>query len=534
MAGMVVAPQPRAVEEGVGVLREGGNAVDAALTAALVQGVIDFQMCGLGGFGTFQVFLADSARHEVIDFHGTAGSRVSPDMWRDLFLGDARPDQGYWIEGLLNDVGYGAITTPGTLAGFQEIWRRYGTRSWKELFGPAIRLAAEGFPVTAELRSFWVREESTPARADGYHRLTWTPEARRVYTRGGEVYRQGETLVQLDLARTLERVADEGSDLFYRGEIAEQIDRDFEANGGYVTAEDLAAYQAVHGEPVRVTYRGYEVLSSPPPGGGVTVLQVLKILEAYDLAALGHNSADYIYLVARAMGAAFADRAREMGDPRFVEVPVDDMLSDERAARWRRRLDSGDPIEVAKLAVEAPTTTHVSVLDRRGNAVAMTHSLGSSAGVVTPGLGFMFNNCMNSFDPIPGGPNDIRPGKARITGMAPTIVTRQGRPHLILGAPGGPRIMNGVLQTILNSLDFAMTPVEAVSAARFDCQGEHVDLENRITLEVEDELSRRGLRTERHHAAYEPYFSLVQLIRVEGDRARGGADPRRGGLALEA
>src|SRR6266540_4316976 len=232
MAGMVVAPQPRAVEEGVGVLREGGNAVDAALTAALVQGVIDFQMCGLGGFGTFQVFLAASARHEVIDFHGTAGSRVSPDMWRDLFLGDARPDQGYWIEGLLNDVGYGAITTPGTVAGFQEIWRRYGTRSWKELFGPAIRLAAEGFPVTAELRSFWVREESTPARADGYHRLAWT----------------------------LERVADEGSDLFYRGEIAEQIDRDFEANGGYVTAEDLAAYQAVHGEPVRVKYSDYEVL----------------------------------------------------------------------------------------------------------------------------------------------------------------------------------------------------------------------------------------------------------------------------------
>ena len=180
MIGMVVAPQPLAVEEGVRVLRDGGNAVDAALTAALVQGVVDFQMCGLGGFGSFHVYLAESGRHEIVDFHGTAGGRVTPDMWRDLFRGDARPDQGYWVEGLLNDVGHTAVTTPGVVAGFHVAQTRYGTRPWKDLFGPAIRWAAEGFPVTEKLRSFLLRVESMPVRAAGYRWLTWTPDARRV------------------------------------------------------------------------------------------------------------------------------------------------------------------------------------------------------------------------------------------------------------------------------------------------------------------------------------------------------------------
>jgi gamma-glutamyltranspeptidase / glutathione hydrolase len=520
--GMVVCPQPEAAEAGRAVLRAGGNAVDAAVATALVQGVIDPMMCGIGGAGVMLVHSPDRGRQEVIEFYARAGSGVRADQWQHLFLREAADRYGYVLEGWVNDCGYGSVGVPGTVAGLAEALRRHGTISWADAIRPGLEAARRGMQVTGNVRNFWVTDYG-PDVAPSDRRIQWTPESRRIYTRDGRLYAVGETIQNPDLARTYERLAEAGPEDFYRGEIAAATVADFGANGGSIRAEDLAGYAPRVSEPVAGSYRGRRLVVPGPPAGGMTLLQMLNYLEGFDLAAAGWPSVDGALRRVEAMGWAMAEREQHLADPLFTSVPVAELTAKEYAA-------------AARGLHESPTTTHVCVMDGAGGAVSLTHTLGSSSGVVTPGLGFTWNNYLNCFDPRPGSVNSLAPGKTRVTMMVPSMLLDAGRPSVVLGAPGGTRIVNGVLQTLVNLVDHGMAPLEAVAAPRVDFQGETVQAEQRIPGEVLDALRGRGLRVNRRPVSYDSYFSRVQVIQVgAGGALNGASDPRGdGGIALTA
>ena len=523
MSAMIVCPQPVAAEAGREVLRAGGNAVDAAVTTALVQGVIDPMMCGIGGSGVMLVHLAGGTpRQEVIEFYARAGSGVREDQWEHLFLREAADRYGYVLEGWVNDCGYQSVGVPGTVAGLAAALRRHGTISWADAIRPGLEAARRGMEVTGNVRTFWTTDYG-PDVAASVARIQWTAEAARIYTRGGQLYALGETVANPDLARTYDRLASAGPEDFYRGEIAAAIAADFAANGGFISREDLAGYEPRVVAPVLGSYRGRRLVVPGPPAGGMTLLMMLNYLEGVDLTGCAWPSPEAARHRVDAMGWATAEREEHLADPLFTPVPVASLTAKEYAAAARGAHDS-------------PTTTHVCVVDGAGNAVSMTHTLGSSSGVVTPGLGFNWNNYLNCFDPRPGRINSLAPGKTRVTMMVPTMMMAGDRPEVVLGAPGGTRIVNGVLQTLLNLVDHGMTPLEAVAAPRVDFQGETVQAEQRIPSDVVEALRARGYRVHRRPGSYEGYFSRVQVIHVGADGTlRGASDPRGdGGIALQA
>jgi gamma-glutamyltranspeptidase / glutathione hydrolase len=531
MRGTVVAPQTLAAEAGARVLMEGGNAIDAAVTTAFAQMIVDPMNAGVAGFGVATVRTADG-RIEVIDFNGTAGSRATPDMWQDIVIEQDWTGYGFHIEGNLNDRGYQAIMTPGTVAGLATLLDTYGTISWSRAIEPAIGLARDGFPVYAALWQLW----NTPRAGlfgNAIERLQTTEASRNIYFPDGvSTPAPGDILRNPDYGDTLERLAAAGPDDFYTGELASRMTEDLEANGAFVTADDLANYRVRRVEPVQTTYREYDVFTNPPAGGGLCLAEILNILEHRDIAALGLNSVDYIDFVARAMQAGFHDWYSQVGDPEFIDVPVDRLRSKQHAAAWYERIRSGERIHVP-LHRESPGTTNVTVADESGNVIALTHSLGSASGVVTPGLGFLYNNIMNAADPIPGKPNSIAAGKSRITGMCPTIVMRGDSPVLVLGAPGGTRIITGVLQGLLNVVDHGLRPQEAVDVARFDCQSQILDCEARIPSWTRDALAERSFTINPNSATYGA-FARVQAITIDPDTGAmlGGSDPRGGGAVF--
>ena len=525
--GMVSAPQAIAVEEGAKVLQNGGNAMDAAVTTAFVQGVVDRTNCGVGGFGMMNVYIAETGEEMMLDFHGKAGSKVVPDMWKDIIIQENPSGYGYTIEGGVNEKGYTSITTPGTISGLHGGLTRYGTISWAEAIQPALELARDGFEVSQATAKTWT--SAPEGQTSPWIKIKDVPET------GGAV------IANKDMAETFRKLAEGGQDIFYRGEIAERIAADMEANGGFVTLKDLNDYRTTISEPLKIDYRGYTIATNAPPGGGLTIIQALNILEEYHLAKMGHNSAEYIYIVSMAMKAAFADWANYLGDRAFVDIPMGWLMSKERAYEWKKKIDSGESITIPRWRPkESPDTTHVSVMDSAGNAVALTHSLGASAGVVTPpsssgqaGLGFYYNNCMNCFNPVPGKPNSILPGKSRLTGMSPTIVKKDGKPFFVVGSPGGTRIVTGNLQSILNVIDHKMSATEAVFAARFDCQSDVIDAQARIPLSICEQVRAKGHPIRRTFSSFGG-VALVHGILVNSEKGilEGGADPAGGGMAL--
>lgn len=533
MPAMIVAPQPLAVEEGAKVLAAGGNAFDAALACAAVQFVVSPHSCGIGGYLIMNCWLAGGRGSQpIVDAPALAGACVSPEMWSKAVIGANPRGWGFYLKDRVNDEGYQSICTPGMVRGMQLIHDRWCSRPWAELLAPAIRTAEEGFIVGGELAEGWKRK---PARAEDsslFAKLHVTPDARRIYLKpDGSAYDAGERLRNPDYARTLRRLAEHGAEDFYRGGLAAEITADLAAHDSWVTAGDLADYRVREEPAATTTYRDYSITASQPPHGGPTLAAILNILEGYDLAAMTHNSPEYIYLVSMAMKAAFADRNRLLGDPHFVDLDLKRMVSKQRAAEWRKKIDSGAPIEVPQIQPGSPSTTQVTVIDRQGNCVSLTHSLGSSSGVISPNLGFMFNNSMINFYPYPGHPNSIAPGKGRTTGMTPTIVLRDGRPVLALGAPGATRIVTAVLQTILNRLDFGMSIAEAVLAPRFDCQGDAITCHARIPEYVCAEVRKQ------HAIDRLPYshgeMALVHAIAIgEDGKLEGAADAGTDGMPL--
>jgi len=334
-----------------------------------------------------------------------------------------------------------------------------------------------------------------------------------------------------DLARTLRRIAEDGAAIFYSGAIAETIAEDMARNGGLLGFDDLRNYRTTRCDPLRGSYRGLEIATSQPPGGGVMLLEMLNMLECFDLAALGHNTPDYIRIVAEAMKRATADKDRFVGDPAFVEVPLGRLLDKGYARDMAASIRAGEKAAVERLGGgEAKNTTHISVIDEDGNAVSMTHSLGMPSGVITEGLGFMYNGCMGVFDPRPGRAGSLAPGKSRFSSICPSIVFRDGKPFLVIGAPGGTQIAMGVLQAILNIVDFSMSISEAVAAPRFSATSDLIDVSNRIPASATRALEAQGYGIVRSYLSYA--FAAVHGIKIEDGRWSGGADPSHDGMAL--
>ena len=524
---IIVCPQPLAAEIGLEVMRRGGNAVDAAVTCAFVQGVIDPQMCGIGGCG---VMLVHSAKEgdALLEFYATAGARAKEDQWRDIFIREAADRYGYVLDGFVNDVGYQSVGVPGTVAGLYEALTRFGTISWEQAIEPAIPIAREGFPVTGYMHGYWTTDYG-PDVVPNRQRIQATPAAKAIYTHDGELYAIGELMVQKDYATTLGRLAHEGPDVFYKGEIADNMAADFAANGGFITKEDLEGYRVNVTEPLRGSYRGLQVVAAGPPAGGLTLMQMLNFLEGYDLGAHGWPSTEAARLLVEAMAWAVADRELHVSDPRFNNIPIGALADKEYAAKAREVVAAGSRVH------DRSDTTQVCVVDDAGNAVSLTHTLGSASGVVTPGLGFGYNDYMNCFDPRPGHPNSVSPGKTRVTMMTPTFVFDRGRLRVCVGAPGGTKIVTGVLQVLVNVLDHEMSPVEAVSAPRVDFQGDIVQVEARIPRVVCEGLEQLGYTVNRRTLNYDSYFSRPQVIVGEPDGyLHGASDPRKDGGAAYA
>ena len=536
MNGAITAPQPEAAEAGADVLRDGGNAVDAAVACALAQTAVDPLMCGLAGFGTMHVFLPGegSGTHRVLDFHGRAPLAARPDMWAGLVRGEAEDGFGFLLEGAVNEIGYQSVTTPMTLRAFDAALERFGSRKLPDLLAPAIEYCEDGFQVRPHVSAWW-NEGAVWGRIAHTEYLTRFETTRKIYLRpDGRIPRVGDSLRNPDMGRTCRRIAEHGAQDFYCGGIADRIVADMARGGGLLSAEDLARAAPDETEPLWGSYRGFPVATNGPPGGGVMVLEMLNILENFDLAAMGHDSPEYIATVSEAMKIATVDKDTRIGDPRFFATPLAELISKEYGARMAERIRGGGKTHVPRLNAgsgESKGTTHVCVVDGAGNCVSLTHSLGRPSGVVTEGLGFMYNGCMGVFDPRPGRAGSLAPGKARFTAMCPTMVFDDEGPWYVVGAPGGTYITMGVLQAILNAVDFGMSAQESVAAPRFCTVSDTIDLTNRVLRRTERALRDMGYPVRRSPLSFS-FAGVHALRRSAASGWEGGADPGRDGMAL--
>jgi gamma-glutamyltranspeptidase/glutathione hydrolase len=512
--GMVSSQQWIASEVGADVLSRGGNAVDAAIATGFALAVTHPTAGNIGG-GGFMVIRFPNGHTTAIDFREKAPLAAHPEMWLDE-TGEYSSERHHRS--------HLAVGVPGTVAGFDKAHRLYGRADWSDLVDPAVDLAAEGFELSEALAGSIERFAGrTPYEA-----------SIQAFTNGGRPYGQGETWRQPDLARSLERIRDAGRDGFYRGETARLIAEEMQRGGGLITEEDLDRYEARERTPIEGTYRGYDIVSMPPPSsGGVAIVTMLNILEAYDLGAMGHNTPTYVHHVAEAMRRAFRDRAEYLADSDFADVPVHRLTSKEHATKLRRSLDPerasiSHPSDVAMMP-ESPETTHYSVVDADGMAVSVTYTLesGYGSGIVVPGAGFLLNNEMGDFNAGPGltnangligtRPNLARPEQRMLSSMSPSIVAKDGELVAVVGTPGGRTIINTTLQLILNLIDFEMGIQAAVDAPRIH----HQWLPDRIRLEGEgfsDEVVRE----------LEELGHRVQMGGRQGSANSIGIDPDTG------
>jgi len=502
--------------------------MDAAIATAVAQAVTNPMLVGIGGGGMLNAFSASrGGRHECIYFGGVAGVKAVPGCYE--YIGQTGKVTGYQVKNDENQVGYKAAMVPGLFRGLYTAFIRHGSGrvSWSDCLQPAIRFAREGFQVDNYVYQFW-KPGGITGDKEIDAKLHATPDCERIYLKDGRVYQPDEVLVQAEQAKVIERVAREGPDVFYSGAIGRKMARDFARHGGLITYEDLVTYQPLIQAPVRSTYRGYEVTADPPPACGVLVLEMLNVLERYDVKELGWNTPAYLSILSRIMYLVFHDRARFMGDPRFVDVPVERLVSKDYAAQLDDMIKRKADLKVDPYAQPASEgTTHVSVMDTEGNAVGITHSLGSGSGAVTPGLGFMHNNHMSMFDPRPGYPNSLAPGKIPVTGGSPTIVLKDGKPFLVVGSPAGARKATGIVQTIVNVIDFGMDAQTAVSVKRIHAE----DAPGQIIVEPDfpDETAT-ALEKLGHTVVRSPYTARMALVVQDPatGRLEGGADPRSG------
>jgi gamma-glutamyltranspeptidase/glutathione hydrolase len=522
--GMVVSEHWLASEVGRDVLAAGGNAVDAAIATGFALAVTHPSAGNIGG-GGFMVIRFPNGTTTALDFREKAPLKAQPDMWLD--------ETGKYSSRIHHN-SLLSVGVPGTVAGFDKAHHLYGSLPWERLVYPAVAIADDGFAVSEGL-------------ARGLQRLTTRegahPATVAAFSKNGAPYAVGDTLRQPDLAKTLTRIMLNRRDGFYRGETARLVAEEMRKGGGLITEADLELYQARERAPLRGSYRGYEVVTMPPPSsGGVGLLTMLNILEGYDVAAMGHNTAPYLHHVAESMRRAFRDRAEYVADPDFVDVPVQRLISKEHANDLRRSIDDrkasvSAPSDIAQ-GYESPETTHYSVVDANGMAVSVTYTLegGYGVGVVVPGAGFLLNNEMGDFNAGPGltdesgligtTPNLARPEQRMLSSMTPSILAKDGKLVAVVGSPGGRTIINTVLQVVMNVVDFGMNIQEAVNAPRIH----HQWLPDRIRIEENgtSEATLEALRGMGHTAEMGGQQGLAHSIMIDsrtGDRL-GAADPR--------
>lgn len=479
--GMVVSQNALASEAGAQVLREGGNAIDAAVATAFALAVTHPTAGNIGG-GGFLIHRPAKGDAQTYDFREKAPAAAHPEMWLD-------EAGNYDYE--KHHSSHLAVGVPGTVAGLYLAWQDGGTLPWARLVAPAIALARDGFTVTHGL--------ARSLNTTGMRRFEPYPASVAQFTKDGTPYEAGDRLVQRDLAATLQRIAEAGPKGFYEGETADLLVKEMAANGGIITHDDLKAYEAVRRAPILGSYRGYEIIGMPPPSsGGVTMVQMLNVLEGYDLSASGFGSARTLHLMTEAMRRGYANRARYLGDPDFnPDMPLMELLSKDYADLLRGSIDEStasvsDPGSFT-WGYESPETTHFSVVDGARNAVSVTYTLEYSygSGIVVPGAGFLLNNEMGDFNGKPGltdtrgligtPPNVAEPGKRMLSSMSPTIVAKDGALFMVTGSPGGRTIINTTLQTILNVVDHGMNAQAAVDAGRIH----HQWLPDRISYEAQ-------------------------------------------------
>jgi gamma-glutamyltranspeptidase / glutathione hydrolase len=540
--GMVAAKHPIAAGVGADVLASGGNAVDAAVAAAFAVGVVEPFMSGIGGGGFIVAHLPERRESVVVDYSMIAPRRATPEMYRVL----GGSDRGLFgwpaVEDVANIVGHRAVAVPGTVAGLAMALERYGTIPLPEALAPAIRLAEEGFPVN------W---HTTLYVAIDLPNLTRFAATRDIFTVDGNppsplpgVMRP---LRQPDLAGVLRAIAENGPDIFYAGWIAEAIVGEMAASGGLIDLEDLGGYRARILEPLVGSYRGRDVLTTPGASGGPTVLETLNLMERAPLGEMEHNSPEALHVIADACRQAFVDRFAYLADPEFVPVPVDALVSKAYAAeissrfkpgRARSEVTAGSRERLAvdhDLAVSEPgygrlpmTTTHLSVMDRAGNAVSLTQTLLSGWGsrVTVPGTGILLNNGMMWFDPEPGRPNSVAGGKRPLANMAPVVMLEDGESFLSLGAMGGRRILNAVPQIASAVIDQGMGIQQAITSPRIDCSTPVVEASSRIDARTLETLESMGypIRPVEEDVLSFEFGSPVGVLRRAGQLS-GGANP---------
>jgi gamma-glutamyltranspeptidase/glutathione hydrolase len=527
--GAIAAVESEGALAGAAVLALGGNAADAAIAAAFAQSVVDPMRCSIGGGAHVLYYDAATKQGVTIDAGGVAPRGATATM----FTLESQWENAYVVAGGLNRWGYRAQVVPGFVAGMQRLFDEFGSTrvTWRQLLEPAIRLAAEGFAVHPHLYAEW-RPESVASNASvlsgsGYAALSYTEESRRIFLHeDGSVYRIGEVLLQLDLARVLESIAEEGADAFYRGEIAERIAEDFAANDGLLSLDDLHAFAPVVEPPVECAFGEYRVLTESAPSVGPTILQILQILDGWELGELGWNTPAYLDRLANAMYLALCERDEFAGDPLFVDVPLERLLSSSHAGELRELAEARHRHIVQEAAFEgARETTHVAAIDTAGSTCGITHSVGLGTGIVTPGLGFMHNCHMVNFDPRPGTPNEIAPGKRGTQGGAPVIVLRGGEAVLSMGSPAGAYKITALVQVFLNVVVFGMTLDDAVAADRIHVRTvpDAVVLERRFDPRAAIALAQCG-----HDIVLDDYGARVAA--VSRDAATGelvaASDPR--------
>jgi len=522
--GIVASQSDIASKIGADVMKDGGSAIDAAVATAFALAVTHPTAGNIGG-GGFIVYRPASGEPVSYDFREKAPAKASPTMW----LKDGKYSED------LHHMSYLAVGVPGTVAGLHLAWKENGKLPWKRLVEPAIGLARDGFPVSENLaRSL----KSVLSAMQKY------PASVAAFSKNGVPYEGGETLKQPDLARTLERIAAQGPAGFYEGETAALIEKEMAAHGGLITRQDLKDYRAVRRSPVKGEYRGFEIISMPPPSsGGVALIEMLNVLEGYDVKSLGFSSAAQVHITAEAMRRAYADRAKFLGDPDFnKDMPIARLMSKEYAADLRKTISMDHAAKSSPTTFEWPResseTTQLSVVDASRNAVSMTYTLEYSYGsrIVVPEAGFLLNNEMGDFNAGPEltnasgsigtKPNLAEPGKRMLSSMSPTILARDGKLFMVTGSPGGRTIINTVLETVVDAIDFGMNAQEAVDAPRFH----HQWLPDAISYEkfgfspdTLKELQKRG-----HTLREEEAQGVAQVIIYDpkDDVLEGGSDRR--------
>ncbi len=536
--GIVASIHPLASQAGIDVLKRGGNAIDAAVATSAAMGVVAPLYSGLGGGGFILIRLSQSGETIAIDCREVAPRKAQADIFRRTVTADSVHSLGAGeVEKNANRMGYKAVGVPGNLAGLVLALEKYGTMGFKELLEPAIRLAENGFPVSRRLAQTLANNID-----DSITKGKLFPATGKIYLKEKGTYQLNEKIVNKDLANTFRKIVHDGIDAFYRGEIAEAIDQDMEKHGGFITKGDMEHYRPIIKKPLLGTYRGYEIFSMPPPsGGGVADIEILNILEEFDLGKMRHNSPQSIHLFSEAMMQAFADKSKFIADPDFVRLPYEGLISKGYAKEIAKRINpekSSTDIKAGNPERYRNDTVHFSVIDKDKNVVAMTESIECyfGSGVTVPGTGFLLNDQMHDFDPEPGGVNSVEPGKRPASSMAPVIVLKDEKPFIALGGAGGPRIITASIAVLTNVIDFGMDLREAVAAPRFHAQNMEVNVDPAVPKTAQDSLRKMGHKVivRDVNIAEWWYFGGVQAVMFNRKTGymTGAADPRRDGQAI--